>query len=84
MSNERKLRIGIIGAGGIVKQRHLPGLRALPDVEIAAVANSTLASAEAFCREHAPGARAVEHWVEIADSDELDVGWFGATPYLHA
>lgn len=83
MSTER-IRIGIIGAGGIVKQRHLPGLLAIPGVEVVAVSNSTLASAQAFCKEHAPAAKAVENWRELAGSDEVDVVWIGATPYLHA
>ena len=39
MNEERELRIGIVGAGGIVKQRHLPGLRDLPGIKITAVAN---------------------------------------------
>lgn len=84
MSNDQKVRVGIIGAGGIVKQRHLPGLLAIPGVEITAVSNSTLASAEAFCKEHAPAARPFEHWQDLADCADVDVVWIGATPYLHA
>lgn len=78
-----KIRIGIIGAGGIVKQRHLPGLLAIPGVEIVAVSNSTPASAEAFCREHAPQARAIARWEDLVDNEEVDVVWVGATPYMH-
>ena len=84
MSNDQTVRVGIIGAGGIVKQRHLPGLAAIPGVEIVAVSNSTLASSEAFCREHAPAARPFEHWRDLAADDGVDVVWIGATPYLHA
>ncbi len=84
MSNDQKVRVGIIGAGGIVKQRHLPGLRAIPGVEIVAVANSTLASAAAFCQEHAPEAVPVEHWQNVADNPDVDVIWIGAPPYLHS
>lgn len=78
-----KIRIGIIGAGGIVKQRHLPGLRAIPGVEIVAVSNSSLASAQAFCKEHAPQARAIERWEDVVDNEDVDVVWVGATPYMH-
>lgn len=77
------MKIGIIGAGGIVKQRHIPGLRQLPDIEIAAVANSTLASAKAFCAELAPEAQAMEKWEELVKLPELDAVWIGATPQLH-
>jgi len=38
----KKLRIGIVGAGGIVRQRHLPGLQALPNVQVVAVCNSRI------------------------------------------
>ncbi len=48
-SPEQPIRIGIIGAGGIVKSRHMPGLRAIPNVQITQVTNRSLASAEAFC-----------------------------------
>jgi predicted dehydrogenase len=84
MSNDQKVRVGIIGAGGIVKQRHLPGLLAIPGVEIVAVSNSTLGSAQAFCKEHAPAAEPVELWQNVADNDGVDVVWIGAPPYLHA
>lgn len=83
MSTDR-IRIGIIGAGGIVKQRHLPGLLAIPGVEIVAVSNSTLASAQAFCKEHAPKAKAIERWEDVVDNEDVDAVWIGATPYLHA
>ncbi|MFZ4595014.1 MAG: Gfo/Idh/MocA family oxidoreductase, partial [Verrucomicrobiaceae bacterium] len=57
---ENPLRIGIIGAGGIVKQKHLPALKAMTQVRITAVANSSLKSAQAFIDEHPPGAKAHE------------------------
>ncbi|PYL62519.1 MAG: hypothetical protein DMF24_03935, partial [Verrucomicrobia bacterium] len=52
--NNQKLRIGIVGAGNIVRTRHLPALKANPDVEIAAVSNSTYESSEKFCSENVP------------------------------
>lgn len=79
-----KIRIGIVGAGGIVKQRHLPGLMAIPGVEIVAVSNSTLESARTFCRDHAPGAKTLARWEDLADNEDVDVVWVGAPPYLHA
>ena len=79
----RELRIGIVGAGGIVKQRHLPNLRALPGIRIQAVANSTLESAQAFCREFAPEAKPLARWEDVVDNDEVDIVWIGATPWLH-
>jgi predicted dehydrogenase len=78
------MKIGIVGAGSIVKQRHLPGLRKLEDIEITAVANSSLASSERFCAEFAPEALPVERWQDLVTRPDLDAVWVGATPYLHA
>jgi predicted dehydrogenase len=83
MNEEKTLRIGIVGAGGIVKQRHLPGLRALPNIQITAVANSTLASAEAFCRDFAPEAKPIARWEDVVDNENVDIVWIGAHPYMH-
>ena len=79
-----KLRIGIVGAGGIVLQRHLPALLAMPDVEIVAVSNSTYASSERFCREHLPHATPLKNWAELVSLREIDVVWIGTPPYMHA
>ena len=83
MSEDKIIRIGFVGAGGIVKQRHLPGLRALPNIRITAVANSSLASAEAFCRDFAPEAKPIARWEDVVDNDDVDVVWIGAHPYMH-
>lgn len=79
----QNLRIGIVGAGGIVKTRHLPNLRKLPGISIAAVANSSLASATAFCQEFAPEASPLARWEDVVDNDQVDIVWIGATPYMH-
>ncbi|MEO6847223.1 MAG: Gfo/Idh/MocA family oxidoreductase [Chthoniobacterales bacterium] len=79
----KPVRIGIVGAGGIVRQRHLPGLLAIPDVEIRAIANSTLESAQKFCAENALNAEAVADWHDLVKRDDIDVVWIGATPNLH-
>ena len=79
-----KLRIGIVGAGGIVQQRHLPALLAMPNVEIVAVSNSTYASSERFCRDHLPRATPLKNWAELVALPDLDIVWIGTPPYMHA
>src|SRR5690348_14364952 len=79
-----KLRIGVIGAGNIVKSRHLPAFRQIPDVSVAAVCNSTYESSEAFCREFAPEAIPYANWAELLADADVDVVWIGTPPYLHA
>ncbi len=83
MTSQRELRIGIVGAGGIVKQRHLPNLRQIPGIRIQAVANSSLESARAFCQEYAPEAAPLARWEDVVDNDEVDIVWIGAAPYMH-
>ncbi len=79
-----KLRIGIVGAGGIVLSRHLPALLAMPNVEIVAVSNSTYASSERFCREHLPHATPIKNWADLVALPDLDIVWIGTPPSLHA
>jgi predicted dehydrogenase len=79
----KKLRIGIVGAGGIVKQRHLPGLQALPNVQVVAVCNSTIESAQQVAKDyHIP--EVVGDWAELLDRSDIDIIWIGTPPVLHA
>ncbi len=82
--NNHKLRVGIVGAGNIVRTRHLPGLKKHPDVEIVAVSNSTYESSEKFCREHSLSAVPMRDWAELVASPDIDIVWIGTTPYMHS
>ena len=82
-NGNRKLRIGIVGAGGIVRQRHLPGLLALPNVQVIAVCNSRIDSARRIAAEfNIPDA--LDDWAEMIERPDLDIIWIGTPPYLHA
>ncbi len=51
----RKFKVGLIGAGGIVRSVHLPGWKTLPEVEIVAVADINKNSAQKLASEfHIP------------------------------
>src|SRR6188472_471125 len=82
--NNHKLRIGIVGAGNIVRTRHLPALKKNPDVEIVAVSNSTYESSERFCRENSLAALPMRDWAELVATPDIDVVWIGTTPYMHS
>src|ERR1700719_899068 len=82
--NNHKLRIGIVGAGGIVRARHLPALKRNPDVEIIAVSNSTYESSEKFCSESLPQATPMRNWADLLALPDLDVIWIGTPPYMHS
>ena len=79
----KKLRVGIVGAGRIVRQRHMPGLLALPNVQVAVVCNSQIESARRFADDfQIPDV--VDEWAELIDRPDLDIIWIGTPPYLHA
>ncbi len=80
----QKIRVGFIGAGEIVRRRHLPGLRRHPEVEIVAVSNSSYESSRKFCEEHAPEALPLQNWVDLLAIPEIDVVWIGTPPYMHS
>jgi predicted dehydrogenase len=79
----KTIRLGVIGAGGIVRSRHWEGWQKVPGLEVVAVANSTRESGERFCREVGIEARVFEDWPELVTWEGVDALWIGATPYLH-
>ncbi|MEX1119643.1 MAG: Gfo/Idh/MocA family oxidoreductase [Terrimicrobiaceae bacterium] len=81
--SKKTLKIGIVGAGAIVRQRHAPGILKTGLAEIAAVSNSTPESARAFCSEFCPDAGVVGDWRDLVVREDLDIVWVGAGPVLH-
>lgn len=78
-----RLRLGFIGAGGNTRLRHLPGLAAIEGVELAAVANRTIASAQRIADEFGVG-RVATDWREIIEADDIDAVCIGTWPNTHA
>ncbi|MAE65795.1 MAG: oxidoreductase [Phycisphaeraceae bacterium] len=76
------IRVGIVGLGENTRTRHVPGLLACDDVEIAAVVNrrpeSTAAAAKQF---DIP--RTFERWEDLVADPDLDAIVIGTWPYLH-
>ncbi|MCC7517924.1 MAG: Gfo/Idh/MocA family oxidoreductase [Verrucomicrobiae bacterium] len=76
------LRIGVIGAGGITRQRHLPGLMRLPGIQLVAVCNRTEASSTAVAKEWG-FARITRTPRELLEAKDVDAVFIGTWPYLH-
>jgi predicted dehydrogenase len=76
------LRIGIIGAGANTRARHVPGFRAIPDVELAAVCNRRPESTTAAAREFGIP-RSYTHWQDLIADPEVEAVLIGTWPYLH-
>jgi len=82
--NNHKLRIGIVGAGNIVRTRHLPALKKHPEVEIVAVSNLAYESAENFCSENLPQATPIKNWPDLVALPDIDIVWIGTPPNMHS
>src|SRR4051794_34482486 len=78
----QRLRIGLIGAGGNTRSRHIPGLLAQEDVDIVAVCNRRPESTAAVARELRIE-RTYAHWQELVADPEIDAIVIGTWPYLH-
>ncbi|GAB2722805.1 Gfo/Idh/MocA family protein [Paenibacillus thermoaerophilus] len=69
-----KLKIGVIGCGGIAFGKHLPSLSKLEDVELVAFCDIELDRAERAKKEYgAEGARAFTDYRELLAISEIDV-----------
>jgi predicted dehydrogenase len=77
-----RIRIGIIGAGGIVTSVHVPGLRRQPECEIVAVANRSLESSRRAADELGIP-RAYADWEKLLAAGGLDAVLIGTWPYMH-
>ena len=79
---EKPIRLGIVGAGGIVKSRHLPGFAKVEDCAVVAVHNRRRGNAEAVAKEWK-----IPHVVDSAEAvygrADVDAVLIGTTPYLH-
>lgn len=77
------LRIGVVGAGANTRAKHIPGLRELPGVEIAAVVNRSPESSVRAARELGIPRMAAD-WRELVAAPDIDAICIGTWPYLHA
>ncbi len=77
-----RIGIGFVGLGGIARERHVPGFRAIPGVELAAVATRTPESAARTAAELGiPHAHA--DWRSVIDDPTVDAVVCAAWPDLH-
>ena len=67
----KKIRVGIIGAGGIAAGKHLPGHRSVKGVEVIAVCDIVEEKAKAFARKH-DIPYYFKDYMDLISMDELD------------
>lgn len=76
------VRVGIVGAGANTRERHIPGLRAIPGVEIVSVCNRHEESTKAVAAEFGiPTTYA--RWEDLVAARDTDAIVIGTWPYLH-
>ena len=75
---QNKIRVGLIGAGGNTRSRHIPGLKTQAGVELAAVANRSVASGRKIAREFGIE-KVCTDWHEILDDSSIDAVCIGTS-----
>lgn len=77
-----EVRIGFVGAGAIVRDRHVPGLKKIPGVRLIGVINRSPGSSERAARELGIE-RVYPSWEALVGSDDIDAVIIGTWPYMH-
>jgi len=68
-----KIRIGIIGCGGIANGKHMPALRTVPEVEMAAFCDIIVERAEQAAKEFgAPGAKVYADYRKLLEDKSIE------------
>ena len=76
------IRIGVVGAGANTRKHHIPNLKNITGVEIAAVVNRSRASSERVAKEFGIP-RVHEYWQDLVNDAGIDAVVIGTWPYLH-
>lgn len=77
------IRIGIIGAGKNTQEKHIPGFKAIPGVEIKVVCNRNIGSSRKIAKEFDIPFVA-NTWDEVIKHPEIDAVCIGTPPHMHA
>jgi predicted dehydrogenase len=81
--SEKKIRVGLIGAGGNTRALHIPGFAKQDDVQIVAVANRTRESSQRVAHEFAIP-KIHDHWQSLLEDANIEAVCIGTWPYMHA
>jgi len=76
------IRVGLIGAGGNVRNRHIPGFRKVKGLEIVGVVNRSLESSQRVADEF-DIPRVYSTWQELLADEAINAICIGTWPYMH-
>jgi len=79
---DETIRVGVIGAGANTRSRHIPGLQAIDDVEIASVCNRSRASSEGVAEAFGIP-KVFENWQDLVADPDTNAIVIGTWPYMH-
>lgn len=77
------VRIGVIGAGGIFRQRHFPALSGFDDADVVAIANRSAESAREISDEFDLDADCGSDASAVIERDDVDAIMVGTYPHKH-
>jgi predicted dehydrogenase len=77
------VRIGIIGAGGIFRNRHFPGLAKIDDAEVVAICNRSEESGRKIAGEFGLSSDIMTDPDALLARDDIDAVMIGTWPYKH-
>ena len=80
---DRKLKIGVIGAGGIAAHAHMPGYAKMDNVEIVAICDIKLEKAKKLAEEYNV-AQVYEDYMDVINLQDLDAIDICTPNYLHS
>ena len=78
-----KVRIGIIGAGGIFRSRHFPGLAKIDDAEVVAICNRSKESGQKIASEFDLPPDLMTDPEALLAREDIDAVMIGTWPYKH-
>ena len=76
------IRIGLVGAGANTTLRHIPGFKAIPNVEIISVANRTRESGQHVANKYQIP-KVYDNWDDLIAAPDTDAICIGTWPYMH-
>ncbi len=76
------IRVGVVGAGGNTKDKHIPLLQAIDGVEIVSVCNRSQASGQAVADQFQIPSVFTD-WHQLVQSTEIDAVVIGTWPNMH-
>ena len=79
---QNRIRLGLVGAGRNMVDRHIPNFQAIEDVKIIGVCNRSVESSKKVAFEYNIP-KVYENWLELVNDPEIDAVVIGTWPYMH-